>query len=54
VTIVGGVFSQAEGFNSLNDLWAGLAFHAVVTALGTGLLSKAVGAKRTGAAAPVA
>jgi hypothetical protein len=44
---VGGVFSQAEGFTTLNDLWVGLAFHAVATALGTGMLSKAVGTKRT-------
>ena len=39
---MGGVFSQAEGFTSLNDLWPGLAFHAVVTALGTGMLSKSM------------
>jgi hypothetical protein len=44
---VGGVFSQAEGFASLNELWVGLAFHAVVTALGTGLLGKSIGARAT-------
>ena len=44
---MGGVFSQAEGFTSLNDLWIGLAFHAVTTALGTGLLGKSIGPRRT-------
>jgi hypothetical protein len=44
---VGGVFSQAEGFTNLNDLWVGLAFHAVATALGTGMLGKSIGPRRT-------
>jgi hypothetical protein len=39
---MGGVFSQAEGFTTLNDLWVGLAFHAMVTALGTGMLGKSM------------
>jgi hypothetical protein len=47
VAIVGGVFSQSEGFTSLNDLWIGLAFHAVMMALGTTLLAKSIGTKRT-------
>jgi hypothetical protein len=45
VTVVGGVFSQAEEFTSLNNLWIGLAFHAVATALGTGMLSKSLGSR---------
>jgi hypothetical protein len=44
---VGAVVSQTEGFTRLNDLWPALAFHAVVTALGTGLLSKGIGARQT-------
>jgi hypothetical protein len=44
---VGGVFSQAEGFTSLSDLWIGLAFHVVATALGTGLLGKSIGPRQT-------
>jgi hypothetical protein len=46
VTIVGGVFSQAEGFTSLSDLWPGLVFHAVATALGIGLLGKGIGPRQ--------
>lgn len=42
---MGGVFSQADGFASLNDLWVGLAFHAVATALGTGMLGKSIAPK---------
>jgi hypothetical protein len=43
---MGGVFSQAEGFASLNDLWVGLAFHALATALGTGMLGKSMAPSR--------
>jgi hypothetical protein len=53
VTVVGGVFSQAEGFAGLNELWPGLAFHAVTMALGTGLLGKGLSPKRTAQAAPL-
>ena len=43
---MGGVFSQAEGFTTLSQLWPGLAFHAVVTALGTGMLGKSFGPRQ--------
>ena len=43
---MGGIFSQAEGFTALSQLWPGLAFHAVATALGTGLLSKSIGSRQ--------
>lgn len=39
---MGGVFSQTEGFTSVGDLWGPMAFHAVCTGLGAGLLGKAI------------
>jgi hypothetical protein len=44
VYILGGVFSQAEGFTRLNDMWGALGFHAVTMALGTFSVGKAVSA----------
>jgi hypothetical protein len=45
--ILGAVVSQTEGFTTLGELVPGLAFHALVTALGTSMLAKAVGPRRT-------
>lgn len=45
VYILGGVFSRAEGFTTLGGLWGPLAFHAVCTGLGAGLLGKIAGPK---------
>jgi hypothetical protein len=42
VWIMGGVFSQTEGFTRLGDLWGPMAFHALCTGLGVGLLGKAL------------
>jgi len=39
---MGGVFSQIEGFTNLGELWGPMAFHAVCTGLGAGLLGKAL------------
>jgi hypothetical protein len=44
--IMGGVFSQAEGFTTLGALWPGLAFHAAATALGTGMLARGFGSRQ--------
>jgi hypothetical protein len=41
--ILGAVVSQTEGFTTLGELVPGLVFHALVTALGTSMLAKAVG-----------
>jgi hypothetical protein len=41
--IMGEVISQAEGFTTIGELVPGLAFHALITALGTSMLAKAVG-----------
>ena len=43
---MGGVFSQAEGFTSLNALWVGLAFHAVAMAVGVSLAARRPGERR--------
>jgi len=45
VYILGSVFSQAEGFTSFSGLWGPMAFHAVCTGLGVGLLGRAVSLK---------
>lgn len=45
---MGGVASHT--FTGLSDLWGPLAFHAITTGLGTGLVGKAIAARR----APVA
>ncbi len=44
---MGGVFSQTEGFTSVNQLWAGLAFHAISTGLGTAMLATALSRRRS-------
>lgn len=44
VYVLGGVFSQAEGFTSLKELWGALSFHAIAMALGTFCLGRAVSA----------
>ncbi|HEX9016341.1 MAG TPA: hypothetical protein VF960_10155 [Chloroflexota bacterium] len=38
---MGGVFSHAEGYTSLDLLWGGLAFHTVCMGLGVFLLGQA-------------
>ena len=38
---MGGVFSHAEGFSKLSDLWGGIAFHVVSTGLGMFCLGRA-------------
>lgn len=43
VYILGGVFSRADGFTTLSGLWGPMAFHAVCTGLGAGLIGKTVG-----------
>jgi len=45
VYILGGVFSRAEGFTTFSGLWGPMAFHAVCTGLGAGLLGKTVSPK---------
>ena len=39
--VLGGVFSQTEGFTGLGGLWGPMAFHAVCMGLGTYLVGKA-------------
>jgi hypothetical protein len=46
IYIVGGVFSQAEGFTQLSSLWGPMAFHAVTMALGTFCIGKATAVKQ--------
>ncbi|MBN1657174.1 MAG: hypothetical protein JXA93_02170 [Anaerolineae bacterium] len=41
---MGAVVSQ--DFTSLSDLWGALAFHAIATGLGTGLVGKGMAARR--------
>ncbi|MHB8992464.1 MAG: hypothetical protein ACYC66_12655 [Chloroflexota bacterium] len=43
--MLGGVFSHAEGFTSVNDLWGGLAFHTVSMILGMFCLGQASAAR---------
>jgi len=38
---MGGVFSHAEGFSRLSELWGGLGFHTVSAALGMFCLGRA-------------
>jgi len=38
---MGGVFSQAEGFTRLSELWGGLAFHTITGGLGMFCLGRA-------------
>ncbi len=38
---MGGVFSHAEGFTSLDQLWGGIAFHTVSMGLGVACLGRA-------------
>jgi len=38
---MGGVFSHAEGFSKLSELWGGLAFHTVSAGLGMFCLGRA-------------
>lgn len=38
--MLGGVFSHAQGYTSLNDLWAAFAFHAIFMILGMVCLAR--------------
>ena len=38
---MGGVFSHAEGFSKLSELWGAIAFHTVSTGLGMFCLGRA-------------
>ena len=40
IGVLGGVYSQTEGFASVNDLWGPMAFRAMVTGMGTCLVGK--------------
>jgi len=40
VAITGGVLSHSEAFDSLGELWGGLAFHAVTSSLGAYLIQR--------------
>ncbi|MHB0871137.1 MAG: hypothetical protein ACYC5J_17040 [Chloroflexota bacterium] len=44
--MLGGVFSHAKGFTSINDLWGGLAFHTVSMILGMFCLGQARSARQ--------
>jgi hypothetical protein len=44
IYILGGVFSQSEGFTRLNDMWGALGFHAIAMALGTFCIGRAASA----------
>lgn len=44
---MGGVFSQKEGFTSINQLWGAFAFHLVATGVGTGLIGRAVATNKS-------
>jgi hypothetical protein len=46
---VGAVFSHQEGFTTLKEMVGALAFHAIATGLGAGLLGKMPGAGRPAA-----
>jgi len=41
VYVLGAVFSHAEGFTRLSQLWGAIAFHVVSTGLGMFCLGKA-------------
>jgi len=43
---MGAVVSQSEGFASLGTLVGPIAFHAIATGLGTGLVGKGIAARR--------
>ena len=43
--ILGSVFSRADGFTTFSGLWGPMAFHAVATGLGAGLLGMTFGPK---------
>lgn len=50
---MGGVFSQNGDFDSAGELWPALAFHAVFTALGALLVSRAAGGRDRNPAAGI-
>ena len=50
--VLGGVYTQTEGFTSLNDLWVPMAFHATGMGLGTYLIRKPALSKAAGSAEP--
>lgn len=43
---MGAVFSHAEGFTKLSEMWGAIAFHAVFTGLGVLCLGKDVAPKQ--------
>lgn len=41
ISIMGGVFSQSEGFTQISDLWPGMLFHMLCMAGGMVMISRA-------------
>jgi hypothetical protein len=52
IWVLGGVYSQTEGFASVHDLWGPMAFHAMVTGMGTCLVGKPALVKARNSAVP--